>query len=192
MSPGMSLQNFDVCWRLNHFFRSKVREMCSRKRLETDPGLKTVDRGLYSQTNIIKLLQDHWRYSTRIVLSTSLLPLHWLTGAWPPPSPAISSPCDWLHVPPQWPKKAHPPLTILTSLTMFTSFEGKEALLVDFKRRKQVWEESWSLFTFQVGIGVLPESTDSVERTTTVWCFVATILNLCEILKVTLKWKKIV
>jgi hypothetical protein len=45
MSPGMSLQNFDVCWRLNHFFRSKVREMCSRKRLETGPRLETVDRG---------------------------------------------------------------------------------------------------------------------------------------------------
>jgi hypothetical protein len=46
MSPGMSLQNFDVCWRLNHLLRSKVREMCSRKRLETGPWLETVDRGL--------------------------------------------------------------------------------------------------------------------------------------------------
>jgi hypothetical protein len=32
--PGISLQNFDVCRMLIHFFRSKVRGMVSRKRLE--------------------------------------------------------------------------------------------------------------------------------------------------------------
>jgi hypothetical protein len=44
----MSLQDFYVWWGLNHFLRSKVREMFSGKRLETDPGWETVDRGLYT------------------------------------------------------------------------------------------------------------------------------------------------